>query len=164
MDQRRYNCNWIYSSASLLVVMFSIIKYLKYSYTYTFNFIVILILLLLCFPVYISGMEEMQAVVYKSGGAEGLSVDRVPKPTVGEGQILIRIHYFAINRADILQRKGLYPSPKGESSILGLEAAGIIDSIGSNCSKQWRLGLSSWGLACVLISQNEGGKVGEGWR
>lgn len=101
-------------------------------------------LLLLCFPILISGMKEMQAVVYKPGGAEGLSVVTVPKPTVGEEQILIRIHYFAINRADILQRKGSYPPPKGESDILGLEAAGIIDSIGSNCSKQWRLGCMVW--------------------
>ena len=117
-------------------------KYFMYSFILNF---VLLILLLLRFPILISGMEEMQAVVYKPGGAEGLSVVyTVPKPTVGEEQILIRIHYFAINRADILQRKGSYPPPKGESDILGLEAAGIIDSIGSNCSKQWRLGCMVW--------------------
>ncbi len=91
----------------------------------------------------------MQAVVYKPGGAEGLSVEKVPKPMVQDGHILIRIHYFAINRADILQRKGLYAPPKGESDILGLEAAGIIDDIGSNCSKPWRL---VWGVYSSKIA------------
>lgn len=82
----------------------------------------------------------MQAVMYETGGAQGLRVENVPKPSVQDGHILIRIHYFAINRADILQRKGLYAPPKGESNILGLEAAGVIDDIGSGCSKIWRLG------------------------
>jgi tumor protein p53-inducible protein 3 len=104
------------------------------------KFFLNLVFFVFSFPILITGEEIMQAVVYKSGGAEGLSVEKVPKPNVQDGHILIRIHYFAINRADILQRKGLYPPPKGESDILGLESAGIIDDIGSNCSKPWRLG------------------------
>ena len=89
-------------------------------------------------PILITGGTIMQAVVYKTGEVQGLSVEDVPKPNIQDGHILIRIHYFAINRADIIQRKGLYPPPKGESDILGLEAAGLIDDIGSNCSKPWR--------------------------
>ena len=39
-----------------------------------------------------------------------------------------------------IQRRGLYPAPKGESEILGLEAAGVVSEIGSDCSKTWNIG------------------------
>ena len=82
----------------------------------------------------------MQAVVYKPGGVENLSVQEVEKPSIEDKDyhVLIKIHYFAINRADTLQRKGLYPPPKGESEILGLEAAGVIEEVGKKCNKKWR--------------------------
>ena len=82
--------------------------------------------------------ELMQAVVYKPGGAENLSLETVPKPLIQDRHVFIKVHYFAINRADILQRKGLYPPPKGESEILGLEVAGVIEETGNKCSKTWR--------------------------
>ena len=81
----------------------------------------------------------MQAVVYKPGGVENLSVETVSKPLIKDQHVLIKVHYFAINRADTLQRKGLYPPPKGESGILGLEAAGVVEEFGMKCSKKWRL-------------------------
>ena len=87
----------------------------------------------------IGGDSIMQAVVHNIGGADGLRVEKVPKPSVQEEHLLIEVHYFAINRADILQRKGLYPPPKGETNILGLEASGVIQEISSSCSKPWRL-------------------------
>lgn len=40
----------------------------------------------------------------------------------------------------MLQRKGLYPAPPGESDILGLEAAGIIDKLGPGCVGNWKTG------------------------
>ena len=40
----------------------------------------------------------------------------------------------------VLQRKGLYPPPVGESSILGLEAAGIVEKLGPSCTTRWRVG------------------------
>ena len=52
-----------------------------------------------------------------------------------ENQIQIEIHSTSINRADILQKKGQYPPPKGESEIIGLECAGIVCKIGPNSSK-----------------------------
>ncbi len=52
-----------------------------------------------------------------------------------EKQIQIEVHSTSINRADILQKKGHYPPPKGESEIIGLECAGIICKIGPNSSK-----------------------------
>ena len=52
-----------------------------------------------------------------------------------ENQIQIEVHSTSINRADILQKKGHYPPPKGESEIIGLECAGIVCKIGPNSSK-----------------------------
>ena len=45
--------------------------------------------------------------------------------------MLIDVHATAVNRADLLQRRGFYPPPPGESDILGLEAAGIVATIGA---------------------------------
>ena len=59
--------------------------------------------------------------------------DSLPDPL--ENQIQIEIHSTSVNRADILQRKGHYPPPKGESEIIGLECAGIVSKVGSNSSK-----------------------------
>ena len=50
------------------------------------------------------------------------------------GELLVRVAYSAVNRADTLQHKGGYPAPAGASygSILGLEAAGIVEAVGSD--------------------------------
>jgi NADPH:quinone reductase-like Zn-dependent oxidoreductase len=53
--------------------------------------------------------------------------------------MLIRVHATACNRADTLQRKGLYPAPPGSSPIIGLEAAGEVVSVGSDV-KEWKAG------------------------
>lgn len=50
-----------------------------------------------------------------------------PKPD--PGQVLIKVAYFGINRADTLQRSGKYPPPKGVSTIMGLEVSGIVESV-----------------------------------
>lgn len=60
-------------------------------------------------------------------------------PDAGEGEVLIKVHATAINRADLLQRRGGYPPPAGASSVLGLECAGEIASVGSGVSR-WKPG------------------------
>ena len=47
-----------------------------------------------------------------------------------ENQIQIKVISSGVNRADILQKNGHYPPPKGESEIIGLECSGIIEKIG----------------------------------
>ena len=47
-------------------------------------------------------------------------------PTVGAGEVLIRVAASGVNRPDVLQRKGLYPGPKGASDLPGLEVAGTV--------------------------------------
>lgn len=54
------------------------------------------------------------------------------KPIIGENELLIKVKATALNRADLLQKRGLYPPPKGASPILGLEVSGIVDTIGTN--------------------------------
>ena len=65
------------------------------------------------------------------GGAEVLRVGETEKPSPSKNQVLIKTKATSVNRPDIIQRQGNYPPPKGESEILGLEAAGIIDVVGA---------------------------------
>jgi putative PIG3 family NAD(P)H quinone oxidoreductase len=62
-----------------------------------------------------------------------------PAPKAGSDHALIKIQATAVNRADLLQRRGLYPPPPGESEVMGLEAAGVIVEKGANV-KNWQIG------------------------
>ncbi|XP_078322706.1 quinone oxidoreductase PIG3-like isoform X2 [Crassostrea virginica] len=85
-----------------------------------------------------SGM--MKAVTFEPGGPENLRIGSVAIPQLREKEVLLKVYATAINRADMLQRKGLYPPPTGESDILGLEAVGIVDRLGPGCVKSWKPG------------------------
>ena len=63
----------------------------------------------------------------------------VENPTVGPRDVLIEIHAAALNRADLLQRQGKYPSPKGCPPWMGLEVAGIVCETGTEVTR-WRTG------------------------
>lgn len=83
----------------------------------------------------------MKAVlVSEPGGPEKLRLVDVPDPSPGPGEIAIEIHAAALNRADLLQRRGLYPPPPGTTNILGLECAGIVSALGPGTSDSVRLG------------------------
>jgi len=74
----------------------------------------------------------MKAVVFDSPGDEKvLHLAEVPPPDLGEGDVRIAIAGAAVNRADLLQRQGLYPPPPGASEIIGLECAGTIVEVGT---------------------------------
>jgi NADPH2:quinone reductase len=64
------------------------------------------------------------------GGPEVLKPGEVDAPIAGPGRVLIRVHATSVNRPDVVQRQGHYPPPPGESPILGLEAAGTVESVG----------------------------------
>ena len=59
----------------------------------------------------------------------------VETPTPGVGEILIRNHATAVNRADLVQRAGAYPPPPGASPILGLECAGVVEAVGESVGR-----------------------------
>jgi putative PIG3 family NAD(P)H quinone oxidoreductase len=83
----------------------------------------------------------MKAVVItRSGGAEVLEVQERPAPEPGVNGIRVRVRASALNRADILQRKGSYPVPPGAPpDIGGLEYAGEVDAVGPGAT-MWKTG------------------------
>lgn len=68
-----------------------------------------------------------------------LSIEYGPMPVPKSDEVLIKVHSAGINRADVLQRKGLYPPPPDASPILGLEVAGTVQALGANAGK-WQVG------------------------
>jgi NADPH2:quinone reductase len=74
----------------------------------------------------------MRAVVIaRPGGPEVLEVRDMPAPEPGSGEVRVRVHAFGVNRADLLQRRGLYPAPAdAPRDIPGLEFAGVVDAVG----------------------------------
>ena len=70
----------------------------------------------------------MKAILVPTpGGPEALVFGDAPEPALREGEVLVHVRATAVNRADLLQAAGKYPPPAGESEILGLEAAGLVD-------------------------------------
>lgn len=88
-------------------------------------------------------MEEptlMDAVaIVQPGGPDMLQVEERPIPHPGEGEILVEVAAAGINRADILQRMGLYPPPPDAPDIPGLEVSGRVSRLGRNV-KRWKVG------------------------
>ncbi len=83
----------------------------------------------------------MKAVlVSEPGGPDKLQLVDVPDPTPASGEIAIDIHASALNRADLLQRRGLYPPPPGTTDILGMECAGVVSAVGPGCVGTFALG------------------------
>lgn len=60
-----------------------------------------------------------------------LELTTAPIPTVKPGEVLVKVHAAGVNRADLLQAAGHYPPPAGESEIIGLECAGVIEDAGT---------------------------------
>ena len=74
----------------------------------------------------------MRAVVVTSpGDPDVLSWQEVPDPVAAPGEVLVDIVATAVNRADLLQRQGLYPPPPGAPEWLGLECSGHVSAVGA---------------------------------
>jgi NADPH:quinone reductase len=87
-----------------------------------------------------SEAPRMRAVLVQgTGGPEVLALGEAERPRPGPGQVLLRVAATSVNRADLQQRAGNYPPPPGESEILGLEAAGVIEEVGEGVG-DWREG------------------------
>ncbi len=72
----------------------------------------------------------MRAIVIGDGGS--LELREVPTPEPGPGQARVRVRACGVNRADLLQRRGLYPAPAdAPQDIPGLEIAGEVEAVGS---------------------------------
>ncbi len=89
----------------------------------------------------------MRAVVLREfGGPEVLRFEEVPDPSPGPDEILVDVAATALNRADLLQRKGLYPDPTGAAlDIPGLEFSGTVAAIGERV-RLWQPGDEVMGI------------------
>ncbi|WP_310062870.1 NAD(P)H-quinone oxidoreductase [Pseudomonas synxantha] len=67
-------------------------------------------------------------------------------PACDVGQVRIRVAAAGLNRADLLQKAGLYPPPPGASQVLGLECSGVISEVGAGSS--WQVG----DRVCALLA------------
>jgi putative PIG3 family NAD(P)H quinone oxidoreductase len=83
----------------------------------------------------------MKAVVFGGkGGPEVARVQEVPRPSAQRGEVLVRVRAAALNRADLLQRRGLYPPPPGyREDVPGLEFAGEVAEVGEGVTG-WKAG------------------------
>jgi len=73
-------------------------------------------------------MATMKAVVvYEAGGPEVLSLEERPVPEPREGDVLIRVRAFGLNRSELFTRRGQSPSVRFPR-ILGIEATGTVES------------------------------------
>jgi putative PIG3 family NAD(P)H quinone oxidoreductase len=70
---------------------------------------------------------------------QSLSIEQDAAPTPGDNEVLIAVAAAGLNRADLLQRLGLYPPPADASPIMGLEVAGTICAVGDGV-QGWRVG------------------------
>ena len=96
----------------------------------------------------------MKAVLMKGfGGIEVLSIGEVPKPVPGGNQVLVKIMATSVNRPDLVQRMGNYPPPPGESDVLGLEIAGVVEALGP--------GVVGWQIGDRVLSLVGGGGYAE---
>ena len=78
----------------------------------------------------------MKAITLRDfGGPEMMELTEVETPSPQGDQILIKVINSSVNRPDIIQRQGNYPPPPGDSDILGLEVAGIVESVGDNANR-----------------------------
>ena len=79
----------------------------------------------------------MKAIVITgSGGPDVLGFRDVEDPIPGPGELLVRVEASALNRADLLQRRGLYPAPDGApQDIPGLELAGQVVDLGAGVTR-----------------------------
>lgn len=96
----------------------------------------------------------MKAVLMDGfGGTEVLSVGEIAKPSPKAGEVLIKVAATSINRPDLVQRAGNYPPPPGDSEILGLEVAGVIEEVGA--------GVDGWKPGARVMTLVGGGGYAE---
>jgi NADPH2:quinone reductase len=85
--------------------------------------------------------------IREAGGPDVLDWAEVPEPELAAGEVLIDVAASALNRADLLQREGLYAPPPGASEVPGLECSGTIGAVGEGVTG-WRVG----DRVCALLA------------
>ena len=92
--------------------------------------------------------NSMQAIAIENPGPQGkLVLGKHPVPTANAGELLIRVAYAALNRADLMQKQGNYPPPADASPLPGLEVSGEIVALGEGVTG-WEVGQQ----VCALVN------------
>ncbi|HEX2254579.1 MAG TPA: NAD(P)H-quinone oxidoreductase [Thermoanaerobaculia bacterium] len=81
------------------------------------------------------------------------SLAELPAPRPGRGEVLVAVRAAGLNHADLLQLRGHYPPPPGESPVPGLECAGVIEAVGE--------GVAGWRAGERVMALTAGGSHGE---
>jgi NADPH:quinone reductase len=84
-------------------------------------------------------------VLTEHGGPEVLAVAEIPDPVPGPDEVLVEIAATALNRADLLQRRGFYPGPPMDHEVPGMEFAGRVAALGSRVTA-WSVGDEVMGI------------------
>ncbi|MDO8733498.1 MAG: NAD(P)H-quinone oxidoreductase [Actinomycetota bacterium] len=87
------------------------------------------------------------------GGPESLVWAEVPNLELGPGEVSIAVAAAGVNRADLLQRQGMYDPPPGTSTIIGLECSGVITALGK--------GVTSFSVGQEVVALLAGGGYAE---
>jgi NADPH:quinone reductase len=88
----------------------------------------------------------MRAVVLtEHGGPEVLALADVPDPVPGPDEVVVEVVATALNRADLLQRRGFYPGPPMAHEIPGMELAGRVVALGERAT-EWSVGAEVMGI------------------
>ncbi len=115
-------------------------------------------------------MELMRAVrIVKGESAGGLEVVEVERPRAAADRVRVRVRAAGLNRADLLQRRGLYPAPEGApADIPGLEFAGEVEQLGED-ARAWELGQRVFGITAggaqaeyVVVPESHLAEIPEG--
>ncbi len=91
--------------------------------------------------------------IRQPGGPDVLVAAQKPTPTPGPHEVLIKVAAAGLNRADVLQRLGGYPVPKGAPEHPGLEASGTVVALGE--------GVTEFSLGEPVCALLQGGGYGE---
>lgn len=82
----------------------------------------------------------------QQGPAEALFIDEIPKPTLAPGEVLVQVKSFGLNRMDLSQRLGKYPTPPQAGPILGVECSGIAIEVSAEAADRFAVGDEVFGL------------------
>ncbi|OLF05070.1 NAD(P)H-quinone oxidoreductase [Actinophytocola xanthii] len=86
-------------------------------------------------------------VISEPGGPDVLTWTEQPDPRPGPGEVLLDVAATAVNRADLLQRQGVYPPPPGVTEVPGLECSGVVAELGEGVT-----GLAVGDEVCALLA------------
>lgn len=89
--------------------------------------------------------QTMKAIEARQG--EPLALVDIARPQPGPQEVLIENHAAGLNRADLVQRAGLYPPPPGAPETMGLECAGVVAEVGAGVTR-WKPG----DRVCALLA------------